>query len=59
MVWQEEGVSAHGQGGCSTLSHRAWVMGREEETDFLCLPSLAEVVVLYFTVVSGFSVGRF
>ena len=59
MVQQEEGVFVHGQGGCFLLSHSPWVMGREEEIDFLCLPSLAEVVVLYFTAVSGFSVGRF
>ena len=34
-------------------------MGSEEETGSLSRPSLAEVVVLYFVVVSGFSVGRF
>lgn len=59
MARQEEGVFVHGLGGCSPLSHRPWVMRREEETDFLCLSILAEVVVLYFTAVSGFFVGQF
>lgn len=46
-------------GRLSSLSHSLWVMGSEEETGSLSRPSLAEVVVLYFVVVSGFSVGQF